>query len=565
MSERHALIIGIDAYREQRLLNAVDDATKTRNALRRRGFDTRLVENCDAETLRERLSEFHDRARDARMALIYCAGHAVERQGAGTFLPSDFPFPFSAQAARQHGISVSALVRSARSAQLSIIVIDACRTWPLSPTESLDLDRQMEELAADERNWTNVLLSYSTSATTSAGDGAVGSGSLFNAAFCERVLDHRLSVDECFRRIAEDVTRLSHMRQHPWTYSSLTVPLSFSDLPTFSPLARHNIPSNIKFGAAWCASDFAKEGIYAGMGEPSVWYADLAGVRQVARGPDKIVGTTDIGERVLVAGDTGTIFQVPGKDAPPFRSGIAQCFGLVSSRDGKIVAHYGGKRLKILRVDGTECEEVASLRCDFEVYSCVFVGDDHVWLAGGHGDIVSYDFSKRSKRRRKIASLGHHINAMAVSPRGDLVYCVGQGSLAVCLDLNGRVKKRYLEARRPQTAAGTRAALLAVAHDDVIRRYIFDRDALSSRIIWDLEEHLGYSDFRACAIAPSSPLLAIGTDESTIVLLDTRDGQAVQQIDITATLPGEVPGLVFLDDKTLVAVGSEGQVVYLSA
>lgn len=565
MSERYALIIGIDAYDEERLLNAVDDATKARNALHRRGFDTRLIENCDAENIREELTQFHERARGAKMALIYCAGHAVERHGAGTFLPVDFPFPFTAQAARQHGIAVNALVHAARSAESSIIVIDACRQWPLSISESLDLDRQMEELVADESNWTNVLLSYSTSATTSADDGAVGSGSLFNTAFCERILDHRLSVDECFRRIAEDVTRLSHMRQHPWTYSSLTVPLTFSDLSTFSPLARHHIPNNLKFGAAWCTSDFAKKGIYTGMGETSVWYADLASVRLFGSRPDKIVGIADTGERVLVAADNGTIFQVPGKDAPPFRSGIAQCFGIVPSADGTIVAHFGGKCLRIFRVDKAHREEIASLRFDFEVYSCVFLSDDHLWLAGGQGEVVSYNYLKRSKRRKKIASLGHHINAMAVSPRGDAVYCVGQGSLAVCLDLNGRVKKRFLKARRPLTAAGIRAALLSTAHDDMIRRYIFERDALPARTRRDLEEYLGVSDFRACAIAPSSPLLAIGTDESTIVLLDRRDGQIVQEIDITATLPGEVPGLVFLDDKTLVAVGSEGQVVYFSA
>ena len=60
-------------------------------------------------------------------------------------------------------------------------------------------------------------------------------------------------------------------------------------------------------------------------------------------------------------------------------------------------------------------------------------------------------------------------------------------------------------------------------------------------------------------------MLAVGTDESTVILFDTRDAQITQEIDISTGRPRAVGGLAFLSDRELVAASAGGQVLFLSA
>ncbi|TGR35838.1 caspase family protein, partial [Mesorhizobium sp. M1C.F.Ca.ET.195.01.1.1] len=92
------------------------------------------------------------------------------------------------------------------------------RNWPHDPDEARRTSNDLEELVADERSWSNLLLAYATSATRDAGDGAKGMGSAFSNALCRHLLDHSLTVDECFRRVSQDVVAQRNDQQ-PWTYS----------------------------------------------------------------------------------------------------------------------------------------------------------------------------------------------------------------------------------------------------------------------------------------------------------------------------------------------------------
>jgi WD40 repeat protein len=96
------------------------------------------------------------------------------------------------------------------------------------------------------------------------------------------------------------------------------------------------------------------------------------------------------------------------------------------------------------------------------------------------------------------------------------------------------------------------------------RDFIFNPSALPPGMQERLEEEINRTSLVSCA-PPGLPILVVGTDESTVILFDTRDAQIMQEIDISSGHPGAVAGLLFLSDRELVAVGSEGQVVFLSA
>jgi len=81
MVKRRAMVIGIDTYRQDPLRNAVSDARKAATALERRGFGTNLLENADETTIKSALNDFSKQAHEAEIALVYLAGHAVERSG----------------------------------------------------------------------------------------------------------------------------------------------------------------------------------------------------------------------------------------------------------------------------------------------------------------------------------------------------------------------------------------------------------------------------------------------------------------------------------------------------
>ena len=167
MTHRYALVVGVARYSDQPLLNAVDDTTRAAHALRQRGFETTVITDADARTIDAALESFSASVANSEIALIYCAGHAVERHGAGYFLPSDFPFPLSSSKVRHYGISLNNLISAPQSAQSAIVILDACRNWPADPLEQLRLSNDIDELVAEERTWRNVLLAYSTRAVSS--------------------------------------------------------------------------------------------------------------------------------------------------------------------------------------------------------------------------------------------------------------------------------------------------------------------------------------------------------------------------------------------------------------
>ena len=188
-------MIGASNYPTQPLVNAADDAQRIAGALGQRGFEVATNIDPDRDALDAAVGAFRIVARGADLALVYLAGHAVERHGTGYYLPVDFPFPVSPGNLRFSAISLNDFVAATDGAGSRIVVLDACRDWPENADESARLANDLDELAVGERDWPNLLLAYATSATTRAGDGLPGQGSAFSNSLFRNLLDHTLTVD----------------------------------------------------------------------------------------------------------------------------------------------------------------------------------------------------------------------------------------------------------------------------------------------------------------------------------------------------------------------------------
>lgn len=566
MSKRYALVIGAIAYPDQELENATSDAGRVADALRARAFSVSIVLDPGLAAIDAALSDFRQAAQTAELALVYLAGHAVERYGSGYFLPVDFSFPPTAAGLRYTATSLNTFVEATHGATSRIIVLDACRNWPHDPDEARRTSNDLEELAADEVGWPNLLLAYATSATTTAGDGAKGTGSAFSNSLCHHLLDHNLTVDECFRRVSQDVVA-QRKEQQPWTYSSLAHTLSFTDLPRFAAIQRHAVPNpeHLSVGA-WTTADATRRTVTIGVGDPMAWSVSIGGFTKVQhRGKDRLMGAAHCDKRLLLAGSSGLLYGAGAGHKPLLDLNIEHSFGLGASPSGNGFTYFGNGIVSCLTVDTDTIKEVARYDVGFDVYCCTYMPDGRIWVAGGQGRICEIDPQNRDAPIREIARLRHHVNAMSFAPDGDRVFVVGQHGVAMKLDRSGQEIADLLPNRPFKTAAGIRAQLIDIADDETIRLLIFEPSKLKKRVRKDLVEHLGSPDYYACALASTLPILAIATQESSVVLLDTRNLQVIQELDVGSGNSAIVSGIHFLSDHELAVVGGRGEVTFFGA
>ena len=138
---RHALVVGVDAYRNvPKLSRAVADARSMNAALQSLGFKTRFVENPDRTTMSVALAGFEESLEKGDTAFVFFAGHGIEIAGQNVLLPADAPDPGRASSGilRDAGFNTATLIEriTARGARSAFFVFDACRDNPYAKTGS---------------------------------------------------------------------------------------------------------------------------------------------------------------------------------------------------------------------------------------------------------------------------------------------------------------------------------------------------------------------------------------------------------------------------------------------
>jgi Caspase domain len=133
-----ALVIGNDAYANVTpLKKAVADSRAVGDELEKVGFIVRRAQNADQRALSRALAAFYAEVGPGDRALFFFSGHGFEISGANFLLPVDVP---AAQAnqfdiVRDAAVPVERVIDGIRErgAQVTILVLDACRDNPFTP------------------------------------------------------------------------------------------------------------------------------------------------------------------------------------------------------------------------------------------------------------------------------------------------------------------------------------------------------------------------------------------------------------------------------------------------
>lgn len=219
-TDRIALVIGNSKYSHFRSLpNATNDARLLHRTLTQMGFDAgpKPLENL-TKLLRERaLQHFARKARTAKIALVYYAGHGMEIAGQNYIIPADAEVATNDDAPYE-AIKLDLFLKTLRGvSQLGLVLLDACRNDPFRSRSRArtrgDTSRSFAEVQrSSELN--RIAIGFAAASGALAADGD-GNNSPY-AVSLAKYLPERLEFDDVLAKVGQEVERLTNGQQSPY-------------------------------------------------------------------------------------------------------------------------------------------------------------------------------------------------------------------------------------------------------------------------------------------------------------------------------------------------------------
>ena len=221
---RVALVLGNSAYAHGgRLTNPANDATAVAQSLRKVGFTVVLQTDLGKNDLEAALKGFTRAAAGADIALVYFAGHGIEKGGTNYLIPVDATLAADADIDFE-AVPLDLVMHAVSGAtKLKIVILDACRNNPFhdSMKRSAGVRGIGQGLAKPpDPEEGDMLVAYAAEAGSTAEDGT-GANSPFATALARHITDQGVDIRIMFGRIRDDVRTATGMRQEPAVYESL--------------------------------------------------------------------------------------------------------------------------------------------------------------------------------------------------------------------------------------------------------------------------------------------------------------------------------------------------------
>jgi len=223
-AERVALVVGNGAYEHTvPLANPANDAAAMAESLSRLGFQVIAVEDASLSELSAGVREFAKQARGAELALLFYAGHGLQVDGINYLIPVDAVLESEDDLVFAAIDLNDVLGIMTRSAQASLVFLDACRDNPMADalarstgTRSSDIGRGLAQV----QGAVGALIAYATEPGNVALDGQ-GTHSPFTAALLQHIETPGLELRQVLTRVRDDVVDATAGQQVPWDHSSL--------------------------------------------------------------------------------------------------------------------------------------------------------------------------------------------------------------------------------------------------------------------------------------------------------------------------------------------------------
>jgi hypothetical protein len=227
-ARRVALVIGNNSYPWKPLKNPINDARAIAAKLKQMGFsDVALLTDATRDQMALASARFVDAIRPGDLAFLYYSGHGVEVKGQNYLLPVNFPANATETEASYQALSAQKLLKDLEqaSAQVRVVVIDACRDNPLSAAKS-----GAGGLVRMEAEGTLIL--FATAANHTADDNVAESNGLFTKHLLAAMDRPGISLSQMAKQVQLAVSGQSAKRQIPAIYDNLLEDLPLTPAPT---------------------------------------------------------------------------------------------------------------------------------------------------------------------------------------------------------------------------------------------------------------------------------------------------------------------------------------------
>ena len=228
---RLAIVIGNGDYRSARLehlANAVNDARRLAETLKRLNFDVIVGTDLTAEGFDKLFRDAEDKLPEVGAVLIFYAGHGVQFGGENYLLPIDTPDPESVGALTARAVKLNQVIaRFADRERQTFVFLDACRNNPLPGAPG---GNGLAQVEVGE----NTFIAFATQPGNVTVDGA-GQNSPFTTALLKSVEIPGLSISDMMIRVRNDTEALTIGRQVPWDQSNLREQFYFTEMQVLDP------------------------------------------------------------------------------------------------------------------------------------------------------------------------------------------------------------------------------------------------------------------------------------------------------------------------------------------
>jgi tetratricopeptide (TPR) repeat protein len=219
---RVALVIGNAAYvAAGTLANPANDARAVATALRDIGFDVSEGVNLDHRAQERLVRDFLRKSANAKIALLYYAGHGMQVDGKNYLVPVDARLQAATDLPFETLDLEKILSGLDDESRTNIVILDACRDNPLAKAPGARARSTAGGgLAAVSSVGSGTLIAYATAPGSVALDGE-GANSPFTASLIKHIRTPGLEVRQMLTRVRSDVASATQKKQIPWDNSSL--------------------------------------------------------------------------------------------------------------------------------------------------------------------------------------------------------------------------------------------------------------------------------------------------------------------------------------------------------
>ena len=221
---RKALVIGNANYVDQTpLKNPINDAKAVAAKLEQIGFEVTYEENLKVREFGRTLGNFEREVASSDISLIYYAGHGIEVDSVNYLIPVDAELSNPSDVKFETVMLDDAVGASLNTGKLSMVLVDACRDNPFAKSMvggSRSVGRGLSIVDAQPGK-IDQIISFAAESGEVAEDGT-GNNSPYATALLELLDEPNLEVGKLFRKLGDNVERMTNGKQIPVTRNRLS-------------------------------------------------------------------------------------------------------------------------------------------------------------------------------------------------------------------------------------------------------------------------------------------------------------------------------------------------------